>query len=196
MKEIEITTKLNHTMNEVASILTKQGFKLKEFKEMKDKYLTHNSNELTKDNIIDVLKNSILIRYVCVDYMYIYKMLIYKNKEYDNDVVLTEEKITVNIDDIDKIENLLKKIGFKNIVEVNTDMYVYQNDKLEFAIQDIEGLGLYIEYENLNSFNNSTPEEIIKEKEKMLDEIRSYNLDVDDDYDVKKAYTLIKKRIN
>lgn len=196
MKEIEITTKLNHTLEEAKDILEKQGFKQIEYKEMKDKYMTHSSNKLTSDNILEVLKKSALIRYICVNYKDIYKLFIYKNKEYKNDAVLTEEKITVNIDDTEKMEYLLKKIGFKNVVEVNTIMYVYQKGTLEFAIQDIEGLGLYIEYENLNSFDNSKNEEIIKEKEKMLEEIRSYNLDVDNNYDVKKAYTLIKKKIN
>ena len=104
--------------------------------------MAHNSIKLTKNNIIEVLKNSVLIRYVCADYKDIYKLFIYKNKEYENDTVLTEEKITVNIDNTEKIEELLKKVGFENVIEVNTIMHIYQKGTLEFAIQDIEGLGL------------------------------------------------------
>ncbi len=44
-------------------------------------------------------------------------------------------------------------------------------------------------------FSHASDFEIIKEKEKMLEEIKQYQLNVTDEYDVKKAYELIKKQI-
>jgi hypothetical protein len=65
--------------------------------------------------------------------------------------------------------------------------------KLELAFQNVENMGLLLEYENLDDFGNASNSEIIKEKERMIKEIRNYNLNVTDEYDVKKAYELIEK---
>lgn len=195
MVQIEVTTKVKQTLKEVDNILTKQGFFLIRKSRIEDKYMTQNYNELTKNNILEMLKKCVLIRYLCVNGEQTFKKLTYKNKVYADSVVVSEEKINVNIEDIDKAEKLFNALGFKNLVDVNYDVIVYQKGQLELAFQDVEGLGLLLEYENLNDFDGYTTEEIISEKEKMLNEIRSYNLDITNDYDVKKAFELIVNKL-
>jgi len=195
MKQIEITTRVNNTLEEVDSILTKQGFKVIRKSRIEDNYKTSFYNELKKDNILDILSKSVLIRYLNVNGEQEFKKLTYKNKVYENDTVISEEKINVNIDDVEKANNLFNAIGFKTIVNVNYDVIVYSNGSVELCFQDVEGLGLLLEYENENDFEGVSNDDIMKEKENMLAEIKKYNLDITDDIDVKKAFELIENSL-
>lgn len=195
MKQIEITTRVNNTLEEVNNILTKQGFKVIRKSRIEDNYKTSFYNELKKDNILDILSKSVLIRYLNVNGEQEFKKLTYKNKVYENDIVISEEKINVNIDDVEKANNLFDSIGFKTIVNVNYDVIVYSNGSVELCFQDVEGLGLLLEYENENDFEGVSNDDIMKEKENMLAEIKKYNLDITDDIDVKKAFELIENSL-
>ncbi len=192
MKQIEITTYVNNTLQEVDDILKRQGFKVIRKSKIKDIYKTLKYNELNKNNILNILSESVLIRYLKVNDKDEYKKLTYKNKIYDNDIVISEEKINVTIDDINKMNKLLELIGLKTIVNVNYDVIVYSNDDIEFCFQSVGNLGLLLEYENKNDYDGYTNEEILSEKFKMLKEIQKYGLNISNDIDVKKAFELIK----
>lgn len=191
MNQIEITTRVNNTLEEVDSILTKQGFKIIRKSKIKDKYMTNYYNELRKDNILEILPKCVLIRYADDVEGKELKKITYKNKVYENDIVISEEKISVDIDDINKANKIFEALGFKTIVNVNYDIIVYSNENIELCFQDVEGLGLLLEYENVNDFDGVSNEEIMKEKENMLEKIKKYNLDITNDIDVKKAFELI-----
>lgn len=195
MKQIEVTTRVNQTLEEVGKVLIGQGFQLIRKSRIEDKYMTQSSNELRKENVLEILKKCVLIRYLCVDGTQTFKKLTYKNKVYKDDVVISEEKINVNIDDINKAEKLFAALDFENIIDVNYDVIVYQKGDIEFAFQEVKNLGLLLEYENLNDFDGYSEEQIILEKKKMLEEIRSYQLDITEDYDVKKAFELITNKL-
>ena len=195
MKQIEITTYVNNTLQEVDDILKKQGFKIIRKSRIEDIYKTLKYNELNKDNILDILSKSILIRYLKVNGIDEYKKLTYKNKIYDNNMVISEEKINVTIDDINKMNKLLELIGLKTIVNVNYDVVVYSNDDIELCFQNVENLGLLLEYENKNDYEGYTNEEILNEKYKMLSEIKKYGLNISNDIDVKKAFELIRHQL-
>lgn len=194
MKQIEITTYVNNTLQEVDDILKRQGFKVIRKSKIKDIYKTLKYNELNKNNILNILSESVLIRYLKVNDKDEYKKLTYKNKIYDNDIVISEEKINVTIDDINKMNKLLELIGLKTIVNVNYDVIVYSNDDIEFCFQSVGNLGLLLEYENKNDYDGYTNEEILSEKYKMLKEIQKYGLNISNDIDVKKAFELIKHK--
>ena len=195
MKQIEVTTYVNHSLDEVHNILTKQGFKIVRRTRIEDKYMTLSSDKLNKENILEILSKCVLIRYLCINKKNVLRMIIYKDKVYDGNIVISEEKTSVNIDNIEKAEQIFNCLGFKNIVNVNYDLIVYKKGELEFGLQNVDDLGLMLEYENEADFSNCTNEEVLLEKEKMLSEIRSYNLDVSDDYDVKKAFDIINKNL-
>ena len=66
MKQIEITTYVNNTLQEVDDILKRQGFKVIRKSKIKDIYKTLKYNELNKNNILNILSESVLIRYLKV----------------------------------------------------------------------------------------------------------------------------------
>lgn len=196
MKQIEITTIVKQNLKEIDNILSKQGFKIIRKSNIKDRYMSQEINKLNKDNILEVLSKSLIIRYLNVNNKDIIKKLTYKNKKIKDNKILTEEKIDINVDDLDKTEQLLSAIGLKKLVDVKYDVIVYQKDNLEFAFQQVEGLGLLLEYESTKDYENYTNNEILKEKKKMIDEVKIYNIEISNDFDIKKAFELIKKRFD
>lgn len=128
-----------------------------------------------------------LIRFLNINNKEIFKRITYKDKVYNGTTVISEEKTNVIVDSIDNAVRLFEKLGFRKIVEVNYNVIVYEKNGMELAFQDVENLGLLLEYENSNDFSGLTDEDIIKEKEKMLREIKKLNIDVEKDYDIKKS---------
>lgn len=195
MKQIEVTVKVNDSLEQIDSILKEQGFKIIRNSRIEDKYMTNQFKKLTKDNILEILKSCVLVRFLNVNNKEIFKRITYKNKAYNDSTVISEEKINIIIDNIDNAEKLFEKLGFEKIVEVNYDVIVYEKNGIELAFQNVENLGLLLEYESSNDYSNFTDNEIMEEKIKMLGKIRKFNIDIENDYDVKKAFELIKNSL-
>ena len=201
MKQIEVTTYVKDTLEGASGKLASQGFTLIRKSRVEDKYMIQDLNGLNSNNIMEYLQKCLLIRHVNVTEnlngnVGEFKNFTFKKKEYDGDTVLSEEKVCVKIDnsaDLNDAERLFLILNFKKLVEVNYDVVVFEKDGVELCFQDVENLGLLLEYESLNDYQDASSKEIIDEKKKMLDLIRGYQLDVSDDYDVKKAYELVKK---
>ena len=75
--------------------------------------------------------------------------------------VISEQKISIDIQDIEKAKKIFECLGFKELVEVKYHVIVYANDGIEFAFQIVENLGTLIEFENESDFEGKTLEEII-----------------------------------
>lgn len=193
MKQIETTCEVCQSLDEINDILTKQNFKIIRKSRIEDKYMSQFVNQLNSDNIISILEKSVLLRKLILDGKEINKIT-YKDKKYDNGILLYEEKTSVSIDSIEDAENLFLKLGFKNLVNVNYNCTVYSNDNMELAFQDVENLGMLVEYESKEDFDGKSSEEINKKKLEMLEEIRNLGLIVGNK-DIRKANELILKSL-
>ena len=194
MKEVEITVRVNDSLENCKDILENQGFKLIRKSLIDDIYMTQKKQFLTKDNIDDILRSCILIRYLNADGKE-FKKITYKNKVYDGANIVSEKKINVDCADLAKAKELFEAIDFEQLVRVRYTVTVFSDGNKEFAFQEVENLGLALEYESTKDFEESTTEEIMKEKQSMIQEIRSCGIKVKDESDVKKAYELILKEL-
>lgn len=191
MKQIEITTRVQCSLKEAISLLQKQGFKLIRKSRVEDEYLTQHT--LDKYSITELLSTCVLLRYLNVNEKEEFKKITHKKKTYDHETVLSEEKINVNCDDLEKVKQLFLALGFHSLVTVAYDVWVFSDDKREFAFQEVEGLGLLLEYENVHDFQGKEKDDILKAKKEMLEEIKSLGIPITNEIDVKKAYELVKK---
>lgn len=195
MKQIEITTRVLDSLNEVSEKLVKLRFKKIRTSIIDDIYMCQNAMGIEKDSIPEYLKKSVVIRYLNTGEK-IFKKLTYKNKVYNADgMTVSEEKINVDINDIDKAKSLFLALNFDEIVRVKYECIVYERDGLELALQEVDGLGLLLEYENINDFEGIVEDKIIETKKLMLQEIKNLGIKTTDEIDVKKAYELIEKRL-
>ena len=87
-----------------------------------------------------------------------------------------------------------KNLGFYKLIEVKYHVIVYEKNGKEFAFQIVENLGTLIEYENVNDFTGKSVLEINNAKKEMLKEIKEHDISITNEYDVKKAFELIKKK--
>ena len=191
MKQVEITTRVNDSLENIDKTLKNKKFEIIRKSRIEDVYLSNLKNSLTVNNINDILSKSILVRYLDENGN-IYKKITYKDKKYVNNVLQYEEKINISIDNTQNAIKLFEKIGFEKLVTVKYDCIVYSNKKLELAFQNVENLGLLLEYENKNDFDNATQEFINNEKTNMLQEIQTLGINVSDETDIRKAYELLK----
>ena len=109
--------------------------------------------------------------------------------------VISEQKISLDIQDIKNAKKIFECLGLNELVEVKYHVIVYAKDGTEFAFQIVENLGTLIEYENLNDFEGKSLNEINTVKQKMYDEIKNTGINISEDMDIKKAYELIKKNL-
>ena len=82
MKQIEITVRVNESVENACERLKKLGFKIIRESDIDDIYMTSKLQELNKNNIQYILKNSILLRTIKLTDKEL-KKITYKNKEYD-----------------------------------------------------------------------------------------------------------------
>ena len=191
MKQIEITVRLDENMQSAIRKLENQVFKKIRESKIDDIYMTSKLKELNKDNIQTILKNSVLLRSLKLENKEI-KKITYKNKEIDkNGDIISEQKINLDCSDLEKAKDLFEHLEFEELIRVRYKVTVYSNDKAEYAFQDVENLGVLIEYENMDDFGGKTLDEINSAKDKMFKEIKNTGINVTDEKDVKKAYELI-----
>lgn len=194
MKQVEITTRVLETLDSITQKLEKQGFQIIRKSRVEDEYLTQYQGDFEQKHILKMLSSSVLLRYLNANGK-ISKKITYKQKTYQNEIVMTEEKINVNCDDLDTAKKLFLALHFRPLVKVCYDVIVFSNQKIELAFQNVENLGLLVEYENVKDFSDSTEEEIVLAKQQMLKEIKNLNIQTTEEMDVKKAYELIQKQI-
>lgn len=191
MKQIEITVRLNENIQSAMDKLEKQGFKKIRESKIDDVYMTSKLKELNKDNIQNILKKSVLLRSLKLDNKEI-KKITYKNKEIDEKAdVISEQKINLDCNDLEKAKELFEHLEFKELIRVKYKVVVYSKDKVEYAFQDVENLGTLIEYENVEDFEGKSLEKINNAKKKMYNEIKDTGIYITEEKDVKKAYELI-----
>ena len=191
MKQIEITVRLDENMQSAIKKLENQGFKKIRESKIDDVYMTPKLNELNKDNIQNILKKSVLLRSLKLENREI-KKITYKNKEIDkNGDVISEQKINLDCSDLEKARDLFEHLEFEELIRVKYKVMVYSKDKVEYAFQDVENLGVLIEYENMDDFEGKSLYEINNTKNNMFEEIKNTGIKLTEEKDVKKAYELI-----
>ena len=191
MKQIEITVRLDENMQNAIRKLEKQGFKKIRESQIDDVYMTAKLKELNKDNIQTILKKSVLLRSLKLENKEI-KKITYKNKETDKDGdIISEQKINLDCSDLEKAKDLFEHLEFEELIRVRYKVTVYGKGKVEYAFQDVENLGVLIEYENMNDFEGKSLDEINTVKKNMFEEIKNTGINLTEEKDVKKAYELI-----
>jgi len=196
MQTIEITVKVKETKESVKNKLISNGFIQTSDEYGDDIYMTRDLDKLDKNNILELLNKSVLLRHHYGKYREERKYLVLKDKNYKDGHVTSEEILSVKIDDIDIMKKMLERLGFEELIQKNQYFNDYTKGDIVFILEEVKDIGLLIEYENKNDFTGKSDEEIMEVKREMYNTIKSVGIDICEDYDVKKAYDLIVKKYN
>ncbi|HHU59771.1 TPA: hypothetical protein GXZ34_02480 [bacterium] len=192
--ETEITVQVFDNMNEISKKLTEQGYEVIEKFGVKDYYFSRFPlSELENLPYGEMISNSLIVREI-IDEFNPKKLLVYKNKVISGDVVLEEDKINIKIDDIEKTKKALTLAGLTNWGRVFNKSTVFKKDEIVFDVQEIEDLGIFIEYEEDESMQHlRSPVEKI---EHMKNIVSSLGLKLGGDFSCKKVYMLFQKQMD
>ena len=190
MKEIEITVKVFDSVEKTKDILARQGLKIVDTYSTKDIYLSQDIN--LSQSIESVLNKSVILRQIVTPSKVI-KKIVHKNKVYDGDTLLYEDKINLKCEDLENAKLLFEALDFKELVIVQYDSFVYQKEGLELSFQNVKDLGLLLEIES-DKKKLESEEDVMQEKRRLYNLAKSLSLNIGDELNIKKAKALIKKR--
>ena len=187
MEEKEICLKSNVSFEEIKNIMFDIGFKVQEYFQMNYIYMINKDVDISLDNKDIIFKDNILVRETVGKRT----LLVNKIKKLDdNGVVIGERKVKCPIADSLSGYNFLCSIGYKKVFELKDHNLLVTNGVNEIYIQDVEGLGTYIEMEQKNLLLKNTNGDTIEE---LVNTIKKYNLPLDySDISVKKALEMLK----
>ena len=194
-KQTEITINIKKGISSVKNKLESLGFVEIEKYIGIDNYFTTISGEISSTDYKTLLDSSIIIRsFSSKSKKDKTNLMVYKNKSLDkNGVVLSEEKISTTVENLDNTLKILKLAGLNNWLSLNQQNSFYKLGEIEITVGTVKGLdGTFLEIEEYPSISMLSPEEKI---EKMIEIIKKLGFDSGNDYSVKKAYMLFKKNL-
>lgn len=188
-KDIEICVRAIITFDELKEKMVSMGFKIQEDFQLNDIYMVENDREVSVDVLDDILSNYVLVRETVGKKI----MLVMKNKEInEKGEVVSQKSIKCPIVDKEAGYNFMLNLGYKKFLELKAHNILLSNGKNEIYIQDVAGLGVYVEMEQknllLDNNNGNTLEELINN-------LKQYDLPIDDsNFFAKKAYDMFFKK--
>ena len=185
MKETEITVEILDDVKGLIEMLKNKNFSLEDEFDMIDYYFSKDDTEtLKKLEYLDIINHSFLVRQIIGNDNSV--NIMFKSKELDDKGnVIAEEKVKTPVENLDKAIKIFKLSGLNNWCEIKQHMLVFKRGETEFAIQIVDGLGSFIEYEETASMSEFTEQEKI---DAMLADLKGLGINIGSDYSCKKVY--------
>ena len=126
---------------------------------MQDWYFSKNTlEELNNFDYPTLIKNSFIVRNVIDSENKTF--LCYKNKVLDDfGNVIKEEKTSVEVSNLENVLKILNSCKLTNWCYLKQDMYIFSKGEICFAVQVVEDLGIFIEYEETKCIQNLSEKE-------------------------------------
>ncbi len=189
MKEIEILFKLNSKVKDTVEILKKHGAVFEVESETVDTYFTRDDLKSLQPDENNRLRNCLRLRKKGEK-----QYITYKQDHFDNnDVWLYSDEFETTIGDTNTLENILKILGFKELIIIDNIKTIFKTEKYEIAIESVKGLGDFIEIEYHGTDNIKSHEAIEFVKQDMRQYIKSLGIDVDDELNAGKPELMLNK---
>lgn len=187
-KELEICVRSLIKFDELKVKMMDMGFRIQEDFQLNDIYMVENDREVSIDFIDDMLSNYVLVRETVGKKT----MLVIKNKEInEKGEIVSQKSIKCPIVNKEDGYNFMLNLGYKKFLELKDHNVLLSNGRNEIYIQDVEGLGVYIEMEQKNLLLDNNNGDTIEE---LINNLKQYNLPIDEsDFFAKKAYDMFLK---
>jgi len=88
------------------------------------------------------------------------------------------------------VKHILSLAYLNNYVNLRTQIFVYKKENVIFALQEVENLGVFIEYEENNKMENMQSEQ---KRTLIISRLNELGLDLGIDYNCKKVYMMLHK---
>ena len=183
----EITVKVKCELKELYNILEEKGFRISDEFSMDDYYFIPESLNLNQMSVREILAKAVLIRDILGETSgEISKKITVKIKNFDeHGNILSQKSVNCDISSIEDAKNLLKAMGYKEIMNIKEEDIVYEKDSFELSIKNV------INGDNLIEVETDDKDNTI---EKLIEKINEINIPIyTDNYFVKKAEVELEK---
>jgi len=186
MKEIEILVKVNNTIQESLGVLEK--FKFLGKKQTLDIYYY----DEFRDNL-KLKDDKFPVEWFRVRQKGDSNFITYKKDNFENDKWIYSDEYETEVKDFDMIKIIVDNLGLRELVKINNVKYLYEFENYEIVLEEVEGLGLFLEVEIMNLEDDVN---ILDVKEKIYDFMKDLNLDISEELNQGKPEMMLEKRLN
>lgn len=195
----EITVKLFEDKDTILAKLRDRKVEFVENYTVVDHYFTkmsrqelYNSSTGAK-SYNNIIRNSIILREIDNGDGDRKARIVHKNKVLDaNGNVISEDKLGTSIGNTTTVSKILERAGLNCWCELVNHSTVYRVGEFDLAIQDIDGLGRFLEIEEPDSMKGWSNEEKFEYMKKF---VQSLNLDIGENFSCKKPYMQLLKNL-
>lgn len=163
MREIEILVKVLESKKSALKKLSR--FKKDHVARVVDKYYYHPANKNMMRS-----KNLGITEYFRIRRKDTKSFITYKKDKFKGKRWLYADEYELEISDPKNMEMILKMLKMKSLVTIDNIRTFYYYKNYEIVLEDVKGLGLFLEIERLNA-NKERPERIREEIFKLIEDI-------------------------
>ena len=185
MKEIEVEVKFENSIEEVKRILSKYEY-IGE-KELYDTYYVDPKRKNLKPEPDLRLNETFRVRRTNKGCYITYKKQHFKGKLW-----IYSDEYETEVKDYQTMEKIIECLGLVPLIEVHNKRTIYKSKEYEIEIEDVEGLGYFLEVERLSSEEKDGMEG----KEEIRNFIRSLNLKNVKELNIGKNQYLLSQKLN
>ena len=102
-----------------------------------------------------------------------------------------EEKVKSELTKLENAVKIFDLAGLNNYCKVENNSYVYKKENIEFVVQIIKNLGIFIEYEEDESMKDMLPDQKFSY---MVNITKNLGLKLGNDFSCKKVFMLLHKK--
>ncbi len=182
MKEIEILVELHTDIKSTKKILSK--YKLINEARTIDTYYydpLRNNLKINQNNAID---ECLRLRKKGDKFYITYKVDHFENKKW-----LYSSEYETKIDDITTLEKIFELLGLKKLLVIDNKKTIYNSDKYEIALEEVNDLGNFLEVE----YSTNEDVDVHKIKKEIQEFINKLGLDVSEELNMGKPEMMIRK---
>jgi hypothetical protein len=190
MENIEITVKVDYTLNELLDYLTTNKFRFHQSFRCIDIFMIK-KEDLNNINSYEDMNKCLILRELLLKEKIIRKVL-QKDKIYDREGrIINNIQKEIEVHNIPNEKKKLEQEGYVELMRMDDYCYTFSKKNHEFIIEYVAPIGTFIEFEDRNFYSNLRNGESIEELIELFD---TFNIKYDkSDYFIKKSWLLYNK---
>jgi adenylate cyclase class 2 len=115
----------------------------------------------------------------------------YKVDHFDGDAWSHSDEYETEVKDFDTAIQIIEKLGLKELIRIDNQKYTYKTEDYEIVLEDVEGLGLFMEVEKLVEVSD---DEVVTTKQEIREFIRNLSIILGDEQNAGKPELMLRRK--
>ncbi len=186
MKEIEILVEVKSPKEGALKVLEK--FEYQGIKKTLDVYFSDPLRTTLQPDTSGRLTASFRLREKDGKSSVAYKVDHFNNTEWSH-----SDEYETEVKNFESMYQVINKLGLKELIRIDNEKHTFITPDYEIVLEDVKGLGLFLEVEKLNQVPDS---EIVQTKDQIREFIKGLGLELGDEQNAGKPELMLRKKIS